>query len=124
MEPGSRAAHDEIDEHIRAWTSTVTKNGVTQTLQMFDVPALPMLTGSGQIADPHFLARGYPRWVDQQDLGWIAFEGPCFRASGMTDVRIFQAPKVGEHTRVIARDLLGLSEAEIEDRIAAGTLEV
>ena len=83
-----------------------------------------MLTGSGQIADPHFLARGYPRWVDQQDLGWIAFEGPCFQASGMTDVRIFQAPKTGEHTRVISSELLGLSDKETESLIEAGVIEV
>ncbi len=123
-EAGRRGAHDEIDEHIRAWTSTVTKNSVTQTLQMFDVPALPMLTGSGQITDPHFLARGYPRWVDQQDLGWIAFEGPCFQASGMTGVRIFQAPKTGEHTRVISSELLGLSDKETEALIEARVIEV
>jgi crotonobetainyl-CoA:carnitine CoA-transferase CaiB-like acyl-CoA transferase len=121
---GRRAAHDEIDEHLTAWTSTVSKNTVTQALQMFGVPAAPMLTGSEQITDPHFLARGYPRWVDQQDLAWIAFEGPCFRASGMSDVRVFQAPKVGEHTRRIAADLLGLPEAEVEQLVEAGTLEV
>ncbi len=54
----------------------------------------------------------------------MAFEGPAFRASGMQDVHVTQAPLVGEHTREIARDLLGLAPAEIEDRIAAGTLEV
>jgi crotonobetainyl-CoA:carnitine CoA-transferase CaiB-like acyl-CoA transferase len=102
----------------------LSKNGVTQSLQMFGVPVAPMLTGSEQIADPHFLARGYPRWVNQQDLGWIAFEGPCFEASGMSDVRVFQAPKVGEHTRAIASDLLGLGEEEIEKLVESGTLEV
>jgi crotonobetainyl-CoA:carnitine CoA-transferase CaiB-like acyl-CoA transferase len=123
-EAGRRAAQDEIDEHIIAWTSGLTKNTVTQSLQMFEVPALPMLTGSEQINDPHFLARHYPRWVDQQDLGWIAFEGPCFEATGMTDVRVFQAPKTGEHTRAISRDLLGLSKDETEALIEAGVLEV
>lgn len=121
---GRRAAQAEIDEHLGAWTATLTKNGVTQSLQMFGVPAAPMLTGSEQLADPHFQARGYPRWVDQQDLGWIAFEGPCFQASGMSDVRIFQAPKVGEHTRAIARELLGLPETEIDSLVEAGVLEV
>ena len=121
---GRRAAHDEIDRHLSAWTRTLTKNGVTQSLQMFGVPAAPMLTGSEQIADPHFQARGYPRWVEQQELGWIAFEGPCFRASGMSDVRIFQAPRLGEHTRSIGRELLGLSDDEIESLVQAGVLEV
>ena len=91
---------------------------------MFKVPAAPMYLAVDQLRDPHFQARGYPRWLEQQGLGWMAFEGPAFRASGMKDVRITQAPLVGEHTREIAREMLGLSPAEIEDRITAGTLEV
>jgi crotonobetainyl-CoA:carnitine CoA-transferase CaiB-like acyl-CoA transferase len=42
----------------------------------------------------------------------------------MSDVQIFQAPLLGEHTREICRDLASLSDAEIEKLVAAGTLEV
>ncbi len=121
---GRVAAQDELDERIEAWTSGQSPFDVTGALQMFGVPAAPMYTPANQLADPHYGARGYPRWVDQQDLGWIAFEGPAFRATGMPDVRITQAPKLGEHTREIARDALGLSEAEIDEAIASGALEV
>jgi len=91
---------------------------------MFRVPVAPMFTGSDQAADPHYQARGYLRWIEQQDLGWICLEGPCFKASGMADVRIFQAPLLGEHTREICRELLGLGDPEIEKLVAAGALEV
>ena len=121
---GRRADQDVIDEQLCAWTSGQTKNTVTTTLQAFGVPCLPMLTGSEQAIDPHFQARGYPRWLDQQDTGWMAFEGPCFKATGMSDVVVFQAPKVGEHTREIAGSLLGLSQQETESLVAAGVLEV
>ena len=94
------------------------------SLQAFGVPCLPMLTGSEQAMDPHFQARGYPRWLEQQDAGWMAFEGPCFRATGMSDVVVFQAPKVGEHTREITGSLLGLSDEETESLVTAGVLEV
>jgi crotonobetainyl-CoA:carnitine CoA-transferase CaiB-like acyl-CoA transferase len=77
-----------------------------------------------QLRDPHYQVRGYARWVDQQGLGWMAFEGPAFRASGMKDVRITQAPLIGEHTREIARDQLGLDADEIDQKIAEGVLEV
>ena len=83
-----------------------------------------MLTGAEQSNDPHLQARGYPRWVDQQELGWMAFEGPCFKATGMTDPVITQAPKVGEHTREIAEELLGLSVEETEALVEAGAIEV
>jgi crotonobetainyl-CoA:carnitine CoA-transferase CaiB-like acyl-CoA transferase len=121
---GRRAAHDEIDAHLAEWTSGQSKLSVTGGLQMFGVPAAPMLTGSEQAADPHFQARGYPRWLDQQDLGWIGLEGPSFRASGMSDVVTRQAPRLGEHTRGICRELLDVPEDEIEALVAAGVLEV
>ncbi|MEE2674092.1 MAG: CaiB/BaiF CoA-transferase family protein, partial [Myxococcota bacterium] len=121
---GRRADQDLIDEQLCAWTSSQTKNSVTTSLQPFGVPCLPMLTGSEQAMDPHFQARGYPRWLEQQDAGWMTFEGPCFKATGMSDVVVFQAPKVGEHTREIAGSLLGLPDEEVESLVAAGVLEV
>jgi crotonobetainyl-CoA:carnitine CoA-transferase CaiB-like acyl-CoA transferase len=121
---GRFAAHDEIDARLSEWTSSQTRMSVAATLQMFGVPAGPVFTGSDQMRDPHFQARGYPRWIDQQELGWMALEGPCFRATGMSDVAISQAPLLGEHSREICRSLLGLADDEIEKLVAAGTLEV
>ena len=121
---GRVAAHDEIDGMLREWTSSQTTQALTATLQMFKIPAAPMFAARDQMRDPHFQARGYGRWVDQQGLGWIAFEGPAFRASGMDDVAIWQAPLIGEHTRDIARELLELDASEIEEKIADGILEI
>jgi len=121
---GRRAAHDTIDAQIAEWTASQSPMTVTGALQMFAVPAAPMFTATDQICDPHFQVRGYPRWCEQQDLGWMAFEGPSFQASGMSDVRIFQAPKVGEHSRQICAELLGLSGEEIEKLVSSGVLEV
>jgi crotonobetainyl-CoA:carnitine CoA-transferase CaiB-like acyl-CoA transferase len=121
---GRFGAQDELDAKLSEWTSGQTKMSVTSTLQMFGVPAAPMLTATDQILDPHYQVRGYLRWIHQQDLGWMCMEGPAFRASGMKDVNLFQAPLLGEHTRTICRDLLDLQDEEIEKLVAAGTLEV
>jgi len=121
---GRVAAHDELDERLCEWTRSQSAQALTATLQMFKIPAAPMFAGRDQMRDPHFLARGYGHWVDQQGLGWIAFEGPAFHASGMEDVSIRQAPLLGEHTREIARELLGLDASEVEEKIADGVLEI
>ncbi len=121
---GRFAAQDEIDEQLRNWTSTQSAQIVTTTLQMFGVPAAPMYTAREQLRDPHFQARGYGRWLDQQGVGWMAFEGPAFKASGAARAETVQAPLVGEHTREIASDLLGLSSNEIDELISKGILEV
>jgi crotonobetainyl-CoA:carnitine CoA-transferase CaiB-like acyl-CoA transferase len=121
---GRFAGHDEIDANLSEWTKTMSKRATTATLQMFNVPSAPMYTASDQLADPHYQARGYARWLDQQGLGWMAFEGPAFHGSGMKDIHVFQAPLIGEHTRDIAEEIAGLDPDTIEAHIAAGVLEV
>jgi crotonobetainyl-CoA:carnitine CoA-transferase CaiB-like acyl-CoA transferase len=121
---GRFAAHDELDARLMEWTSRLDKYAVAQTLQRYGVPAAPVLTGLGMLDDPHYAARGFERELDQQDLGRMSFEGPAFRASGMTDAILFQAPQVGEHTREICRELLGMSRNEVEALIREGGLEV
>ena len=54
----------------------------------------------------------------------MTFEGPAFRASGMTAPNITQAPLLGEHTREIARTVLDLGDDEIDRLIAEGVLEI
>ena len=121
---GRFAAHDAIDEKLSAWTRLRNKNEIAKTLQRHGVPCGPVLTGSDQLDDPHFVARGYPRWIDQQVCGRMAFEGPAFRATGTKDVVLKQAPRLGEHTREICRELLRLDAATIESLISQGALEV
>ena len=118
------ARQDEIESHLTEWTSSRTREDVTATLQMMKVPAAPMFTATDQICDPHYQARGYPHWIDQQDLGWICMEGPAFHAPEMGRVRIEQAPKLGEHTRKICRELLDMNGEAIEELVANGALEV
>ena len=121
---GRFAAHDEIDKQLTRWTEARSKSEVAELLQAHGVPAGPMLTAGDQLDDPHFTAHGYARPIDQQDLGPILLEGPAFVASGMQDVNIFQAPRLGEHTREICRELLGMEQAEIDRLLSEGALEV
>ncbi|TMA35019.1 MAG: CoA transferase [Deltaproteobacteria bacterium] len=121
---GRFAAHDAIDGELGKWTRERTKYDVAVHLQEHGVPCGPVLTGSEQLEDPHFLARGYVRWIDQQVVGKMAFEGPAFHATGTQDVVLRQAPRHGEHTREICKNLLRLDEATLEQLIADGALEV
>jgi formyl-CoA transferase/succinyl-CoA--D-citramalate CoA-transferase len=121
---GRLAARESLDEHVATWTREHTKQEVAELLQRHGVPAGPMFTGTDQIEDAHFQARGYTRWLDQQDAGRMCFEGPGFHADGMSDIDLFQAPRLGEHTRELGERLLGLSAAEIDRLIEDGVLEV
>jgi crotonobetainyl-CoA:carnitine CoA-transferase CaiB-like acyl-CoA transferase len=121
---GRKKLRHEINEKVAAWTSTMTPRDVMQSGQAHGVPAAAMLSSFDQFTDPHFIERGFLVPVEQQDVGPLTFEGPAFRGSGMTGPHIAQAPLLGEHTREIARALLGLKDDEIDRLIADGVLEI
>ena len=120
---GRIKAQDELDEMLSAWTKTLGKREIAALLQKHRVPCGPMFTGTDQLDDPHYQAWNYARWIDQPGLGRMALEGPAFAATGMSDVIVRACPELGEHTREIARTLLGFSDAQIEALIADGALE-
>ncbi len=120
---GRIAAQDALDTSLRAWTAQHPKRELAERLQRAGVPCGPMLTAGDQLDDPQLAARGYPRPLLQQDLGPMTFEGPCFRATGMSDVNLFQAPRLGEHTEEICRNLLHMEPDEIAELLAEGALE-
>ena len=66
---------------------------------------------------------GFEQPIVQPGLGEISLEGPAFYATGMSDVNTRPAPGLGEHTREICRELLGMNDAEIDRLLADGALE-
>ena len=120
---GRLARRQELDAKLALWTATQPKRELAALLQRHAVPAGPVFTGSDMLDDPHFEAWRYEREVEVPDLGRMSFEGPCWSASAMADADVRPPPKLGEHTREIARRLLGCSDAQIEKLVAAGALE-
>lgn len=118
-----RAAEKAIDEHIAAWTATLTSAEITRRCLEAGVPAGPMLTASTQSIDPHLEARGYIVRLNQPPIGGMIFEGGAFHATAMIGPDIFPAPGLGQHTRDIATDWFGLAADEIDQLVAEGVLE-
>jgi crotonobetainyl-CoA:carnitine CoA-transferase CaiB-like acyl-CoA transferase len=121
---GRHARHDDLDRHLSEWTATRSDREVMDTLQSFGVPAGMMTYASDQPTDPHLQARGYLAPIDQPGVGPMILEGPAFHGSAMEGPVITPAPTLGEHTRVIGRELLGLSDERVQELITAGVLEV
>jgi len=119
---GRRARRDDIDRHVAEWTSSRTDDEVMAELQARGVPAGKMMNISGQPDDPHLRDRGYAHPLRQPPLGEILVEGPAFWGTELAPPIIGPAPAIGEHTRAIGTELLGLDTAELDDLIARGVL--
>jgi crotonobetainyl-CoA:carnitine CoA-transferase CaiB-like acyl-CoA transferase len=85
-----------------------------------------MLTSLESVEHEQFLARGFRVEIEQPGnlVPKLVLDGPGFYGSGMLPPVVTAAPLVGEHTREICRDLLGMADDDIERLIHAGALEV
>lgn len=120
---GRRAAHDALDRGISEWTAQQTDREVMLALQSAGVPAGIMSYPSDLAEDEHSVARGFPVPLDQPPIGDLLLEGALFESSGMPEPIITPAPMLAGHTREVCREILGMSDAEIDELVAAGALE-
>lgn len=119
---GRRAAADAIDAGIAAWTSGLEDREVMARCQAERVPAGYMMYISDQLTDPHLAEHGYVLHLDQPGLGAVELEGPAFRSARLRHPLTNPAPLLGEHTRAIARDELGLTDDAVDVLVARGVL--
>ncbi len=112
-----------VDRQLALWTRTLEKHEIARRCQNEGVPAGPVLCGAELATDPHMRARHFPVEVDQPDLGPMILEGPAWDSDAMPPPIYQPAPTIGEHTVEVARELLGLDDAAIEDLFETGVLE-
>ena len=120
---GRMERRDQVNSMVAAWASGLTPLEVEAACQARGVPAGRVLSAFHQMEDPHLLDRGFIVEIDQPGAGPIVLEGPCITGSKMARPVITAAPLLGEHTREICLNELGMSADRLEDLLAAGALE-
>jgi crotonobetainyl-CoA:carnitine CoA-transferase CaiB-like acyl-CoA transferase len=105
---GRQAAHDELDEAITAWTSTVDSYEAFHLLQRAGVAAGPHLDEGGFADDPQVVARRWIRPLPSADVGSFDHLGQAFR--GIPTAWERGAPVLGEDNEYVFRGILGLDE--------------
>jgi crotonobetainyl-CoA:carnitine CoA-transferase CaiB-like acyl-CoA transferase len=94
-----------------------------EALQAVGVPAGIVAHPGHHLSDPQLVHRGYPKLMVQPAYESILVEGPPFLGSDLPEPIVAPAPLLGEHTREVARELLGLSDSEIQALVDARVLE-
>ena len=116
-----RRVVDAIDAALCAWCRGQDAFALAERLRGAGVPASPVLRPSDLFADAQLAHRGFFTSVRHSVMGDVRCDGPVTRFS-RTPARLRAAPALGEHTEVVLRDLLGMSEDEIVELAAAGAL--
>jgi benzylsuccinate CoA-transferase BbsF subunit len=76
------------------------------------------------LADPQLEHRGHFVYYDKPRIGRHVVQRSEFRLARAEAARNRPTPFIGEHTRQVCREFLGMNDAEVEALIAAGVLEV
>jgi crotonobetainyl-CoA:carnitine CoA-transferase CaiB-like acyl-CoA transferase len=117
-----RKRSDEIDATLREWALPIDAGEAMHQLQSAGVPASASFSGSELFDDPHLRARGFYRAVTYADGAERVLPGLPWRWGNGSLFEPARAPALGGDTDRVLRDVLGLSEGEIEKLRTAGAL--
>lgn len=125
---GTRAGRDSararIDEAVCSWTAERSPTEAMTLLQTAGVPAgaayhAAELPGWDYYAQRRaFREELHPLWTEP-----FVMENVVIHSDRIADPPLGQAPLLGEQTREVAAELLGLGPAEIDDLLERGVLE-
>jgi crotonobetainyl-CoA:carnitine CoA-transferase CaiB-like acyl-CoA transferase len=117
----SRYQHQhELDTHIAAWTRQHQPWEIFELLQRSGIAAGPVMRESDLFTDPHLHARGFFQVITHPEAGTHVYPGVMWKMS-KTPAPIRRPPvRMGEHNDYVYRQLLQLSESEIEALRAEG----
>ncbi len=96
---------------------TRTRDEWVRILDEFDIPSAPVNDFAGVLNDPQVEARGMVRSYDHPTLGEIRYTPSPMKFTDW-EMPADPAPLLGEHTREVLAERLGLSSEEIEGLIA------
>lgn len=122
LEQRVRAA-DELDALIGDVTATRDAATLADDLVAAGLPASMVKSPSERIDDdPDLAAMGLFPTVTHPDMGEVRVEGIPMRCSATPWQITSAAPRLGQHNREVLVDLLGHSEAELDDWAQRGVI--
>ena len=111
--PARRRNADQLDAIIADWTRDQDAARLAATLQSAGIPAGPASKNYQLLADPHLAERRFFIEIDEPDVGPKTYPGQAIRMPGMNPDTWRRSARLGEHTRPILRDLLGMTSRHI-----------
>jgi benzylsuccinate CoA-transferase BbsF subunit len=112
--PACRAHRGDLDRLISDWTSQHSAAAAAEALQAAGVAAYPVVSVAGLFTDPQLAARRHWRVRRHPEIGDQAYCFPGFDLSEAPGDIVSAAPCLGADNDYVFRELLGISEADME----------
>ena len=113
---------DELNRLVEQWTINLAAEEVMALMQQAGVAAGVVKTNKEIFEDPQLKHRSYFQPVEHSEMGQILHQAwPIKLSESQTKIR--PAPCLGEHNEYVSTKILGLSDQEFVDLLAAGVFE-
>ena len=119
---GRLAARRQLDERIAAWTAKQDARTLMYRLQP-EVPAALVQNQSDLYQDPQLTYRGYFAELDHSVMGRVPYNGAQHLMSRTPAQYRKASPCIGEDSRTVLKECLGMDAQEIEALVEAGVVE-
>jgi benzylsuccinate CoA-transferase BbsF subunit len=120
---GRIRGREAIEAALTAWTTPQDAKSAETLLQNAGVPAHVVCQARDLTADADLRHHNHYRKISDPEIGETETTGPQFRLSLTPHVETRAAPRIGDSTEEILRDICGLSDEEITRLEGAGIVE-
>jgi crotonobetainyl-CoA:carnitine CoA-transferase CaiB-like acyl-CoA transferase len=111
-----------LEAGIANWTASLAAEAVQESLQARGVAAHLVATVADIEHDPQLLHRGHWWETDHAVIGPMTYDGAAYRLSETRAEANRGAPLMGEHNAYVYREVMGYSEDELAELVAAGVV--
>jgi crotonobetainyl-CoA:carnitine CoA-transferase CaiB-like acyl-CoA transferase len=120
---GRKENEGELDKFVEEWTGNYTPQEVMTKMQEAGVAAGAVGSGEDLVADPQLNHRHTHVVLEHPEIGPHIYQAPPYRFSKTPHKLTMPAPCLGQHNEYVLKEILGMSDDEIGDLVAAGALE-
>lgn len=121
----ARMANNEaIQAEVVAWVGAHTRERLLAVLEQHEVVASPVNDARDVLADPHFRERTLVELTGSAVLGDVLVPGPVLHLAGYPGPVYDGVPAIGQHTREVLAELLGMPSTEVDGLAARGVVAV
>jgi crotonobetainyl-CoA:carnitine CoA-transferase CaiB-like acyl-CoA transferase len=117
-----RENYQEFEAVVSEWVRGKTRQELWETFSAFGLSSAPVLSIGEAIEDPHIKERRAFVQVEHPRAGTVTLLAPWIRFSETPSAITRAAPLIGADNHAVYGELLGLSEAEVDQLAAEGAI--
>ncbi len=116
---------DELDTLLEEWTSRRSAEEIMLSMQKAGIPAGVVQDAEDiLVKDLHLKARDYFVYLDHSETGHSAYDSFACKLSTTPCKLSKPAPRLGEHTEYVCKEILGMQDEEYIELLVEEVLEI